>query len=157
VLTISLDWPEFVKAIGRYLRGLIVFDFASLVPVGCMDEGMQYFFIPETMLLYAALAVLAAWCVYYKADGQFAAHMSNFGWAIYTLLGASVLQAGLGALPVSVGTRVREIDMYVLWLIVVPMCVLIPLHGLNQMRKARNESRLRSRAFESRMGWLCAR
>lgn len=74
------------------------------------------------------------------------AHWSNFGWALFTMASPAVV-AGIALIP-HFGLAVT---------IASPFWLFIPIYASQKLRRAKAMGFLRSRAFEERYAWLCAR
>ena len=159
-LSFSLGWPEFLTAFAKTMWGLVAFDLGNLVQLPCMNmhpEDVAYAEIFGPAFLIVGALVFNLWNQYQwrtKHDsraGERAVHMTHSGWALYTLYGANLVNTTMkgsvysaDALPLLAGT---------LFLV----AGVIPAYAVYTMWRARRDSRLRSSAFEARMGWLCAR
>ena len=151
-LSFSLGWPEFLTAFAKTMWGLVAFDLGNLVQLPCMNmhpEDVAYAEIFGPAFLIVGALVFNLWNQYQwrtKHDsraGERAVHMTHAGWALYTLFGVNLLNP-------SFNVNLGGSAMFIL-------AVVLPAYAIYTMWQARRDSRLRSAAFEARMGWLCAR
>jgi len=148
------------------MRGLITFDLGNLVPLSCMysgqtgrevSKGVAFNQIYVVAFLIVGLVVFQLWNHYRwrtKNDsraGERAVHVTHSGWALYTLFAANLVNITMkGSFYDSDGLPLLVGALFLL-------TGVIPAYAVYTMWRARRDSRLRSSAFEARMGWLCAR
>ena len=176
VLSISLEWPQIVTDFASYFRGLVFLNIGDLVPLACTVDEVQGDadtagkYLKGVVALALPILILRSyhqwrWSRGDVHSGETAAHLTNFMWALYTLVGVALLTQGLNAAQ---GVRVMDartdsaainalFTLLLSILAIVFIALYIPVHGLRKLAQARKKSLLRSRAFEARMGWLCAR
>ena len=144
------------------MRGLITFDLGNLVPLACMvggsaDKEAAFFQMYVVAFLIVALVVFQLWNHYRwraKNDsraGERAVHVTHSSWALYTLYGANLVNTMMK------GSYYDDTASQLLLVTLFLVAGVIPAYAVYTMWRARRDSRLRSSAFEARMGWLCAR
>lgn len=182
-LTWDWDWPKSLIAVKAWVGSWVLFDFPTLLNIDCLTHGLvegtyggaRYggatkflglHWNPEAVMGLAFLALLACvGCVSLynrrkyresgdQAAGARASHMSNFAWALFTLVGPAAL-GGLFSVFDSSASSAGD-DPIQQWLIIPPVLI-IPLVATRELRKAQAAGTLHSRAFEARYGWLCSR
>ena len=156
-LTWDWDWPKLLVAVKAWFGSWVLFDFPALLNADCiiaLDGGGV---VADSYLPLSFCALLACvGCVslynrrkYRKsgdqAAGARASHMSNFAWALFTLLFPSVLGGALSG------------DQEEPLILLIPPMLIVPLVATRELRKAQAAGTLHSRAFEARYGWLCSR
>jgi fumarate reductase subunit D len=145
------------------MRGLITFDLGNLVPLSCIYSGQSagrevaFTQIYVVAFLIVGLVVFQLWNHYRwrtKNDsraGERAVHVTHSGWALYTLFAANLVNTTMkGSFYDGDGVPLLVGALFLL-------TGVIPAYAVYTMWRARRDSRLRSSAFEARMGWLCAR
>jgi hypothetical protein len=164
-LQLDLAWPNFLVSFGHWLGSFIVFDLEFFTVALCMRDEV----VANTAVAVFLLVVFAVICVVVQhnqwrqgkcrkhtwnsgtaddnnAAAATAAHLTNTGWAAFTLLSPLVLSQCL-FMAVNNGQHIP----------LIVLTVIIPGFALFKLLQARRGSRLHSRAFEASFGWLCAR
>ena len=178
-LTWDWDWPKQLIAVKAWFGSWVLFDFPKLLNADCLIHDPQALsdigkdemgdslinignWLPISFLAF--LACVGCMSLYNRrkyresgdqAAGARASHMSNFAWALFTL----VCPAALGAV---FSTMFEDLtltldDDSVELLLSIPPVLIIPLVATRELRKAQAAGTLHSRAFEARYGWLCSR
>ena len=168
-LKLDLQWPDFLTLIARRLGALLVFDLDLLAVSFCIQDGML---AGTIVFAFMFVAIVIMMVVYINnqwrkgkcgkdTDGNWksntwtaseseengqaaarAAHMSNTGWAAFTMLSPLAFSQCL-FLALDDGTSVFKSVPVIL------LVGVIPGFAILKLLEARLEARLRSRAFEA--------
>lgn len=178
-------WPDLLVDLRELVGSWVLLDVPTIIGLRCllgeggaagqaapMLQGMMLPFLFGCVLggiLGLARDRRAAW----KRDdneaaGAAAAHLQNFGWALYTLVSPAVvlslfqyyasfwelLSGAPGALHDAEG---EALGLQQLAFLSSPFVLIIPAMALYAMRQARKAGVVHSRAFEAQYGWLCSK
>eukprot|EP01047_Picozoa_sp_COSAG01_P039376 COSAG01_NODE_3250_length_6353_cov_445.752958_5_plen_730_part_00 len=171
VLAVRLQWPEFVTKLRDFVASLVLLDLFAVVPTECAiggggDDGVFFTGVVQVALFICVCSGLCGftgynqyrWRRYDDAPaGARATHLTNFGWALYTVVSPAAMAAMVASTDSS---RTDLSHRYLIPFLVAPIlliCLLPAGFALHRMRIAKRKGLLRSRAFEARYGWLCAR
>eukprot|EP01047_Picozoa_sp_COSAG01_P040572 COSAG01_NODE_3427_length_6093_cov_9.704943_2_plen_806_part_00 len=199
VLAIDLHWSDFLIALRDYVASIILLDLFAIARMECAmyslfaqpghrathigpsGDSSDARFLQTLMLLCIGCGLCGcARCNQYRwkhydnaSAGARATHLSNFGWALYTMLSpAAVSSLATNSniqfctlpprnrdLPIAYSVECNQDNMRLIILGVpaVLICVLPAGFALHRMRIANHKGLLRSRGFEAQYGWLCAR
>jgi hypothetical protein len=165
-ISFNWPWPGLLVELRRWVGSWVMLDFPALTNADCLAGGGRDSLILLALGIPAGLLlVLCCTCCiasykrrkYKKSDdaaaAATAAHMANFGWAVFTL-GSPAAVSGLVSLLDDEGVSAPLADILS---ISSPFWLFIPLLAVIQLRKAKAAGILLSRSFEARYGWLCSR
>lgn len=164
------SWPALLLDLRRWIGSVVLFDLPTITNSDCLVGG-------GTAAVYTTGGFLPAFILFLlccscctsshkrkqwmkngdEAAAATAAHMANFGWAVYTL-GSPVTVSGALIFTANVQKRIDNSPLWLVpWIVAVPLVVFVPLAALQQLQQAKKAGILHSRAFEARFGWLCSR
>ena len=191
-ITWDWGWPDLLVGVRLWIGSFVLPDIATITNADCLTGGggdttaMRGIALPLVVLLFLICVGCCSCCIRCKAGkgvddvyGQTTtargAHMSNFGWALFTLA-SPIAMAGIAQLMTLGAGHVVFIIM-----LVPPFMLIIPLFAVVNMpirkhlpspsyvshtngslfqwnlRKGKAAGVLHSPSFAARYGWLCSR
>ena len=158
------SWPTLLAINLRGWLAWIQVDIAGSVPLACLDGGGEGA-SRQVRMLFAAVVFfvsLAMLIVRARANPKRAAHITNFFWAIYMLLGPMIWNMTIMLAVVEKGHNGRDPHVFPAWMwgVLLPPFVIIgiivPCCACFKLRKAMKAGALQTPKIQASFGWLCA-
>eukprot|EP01048_Picozoa_sp_COSAG05_P009658 COSAG05_NODE_805_length_7205_cov_12.164650_6_plen_790_part_00 len=160
----QVDWPYSIKFLRLWFGSWITLDVQTLAPVACIrllgksgDAWTLQVFMAISMALFMALFFTVVVVVVYtqiKGTPERSAHMNNFGWAVFFLLGPAVMSKVAAIIVNQGGIRLNNSEMVFPLACMFVLVVLFPGYGVISIGRKGEDGR-RTPEFAAANSWMC--